>query len=80
VAAFSTADLNRINRAIASGALVVRYDDGRQVTYRSMDELLQARAAIERDLASDRSPVRKVAAHGKGVTPPLGDRGGWERA
>lgn len=77
---FSTADLDRIKRAIASGALVVRYDDGRQVTYRSMEELAQARAAIEKELGilSD-GPIRKVMAHSKGVEGSGGgDRGhGW---
>lgn len=73
---FSTADLDRIKRAIASGALVVRFDDGRQVTYRSMEELLQARAIIEAELAPA-GPVRKVMGHSKGVEGPGGDRNEW---
>lgn len=80
MAAFSTADLDRIKRAIASGALEVRYADGRQVKYRSMDELVQARAAIERELAADRAPLRKVMAHSKGTTPPLGSSDEWTRS
>jgi len=73
---FSQADLDRIRRAIASGALIVRYDDGRQVTYRSMEELLQARAVIEAEL-SPGGPLRKVMAHSKGVEAAGGERHGW---
>lgn len=67
MAAFSQADLDRIKRAQASGALVVRYGDGRQVTFRSMEELVQARAIIERELGISSSPTRKVMATSKGV-------------
>lgn len=77
---FSQADLDRIKRAIASGALVVRYDDGRQITYRSMEELAQARAAIEAELGlTPGGPVRKVMAPNKGIEGSGGgDRGsGW---
>lgn len=81
MAAFSQADLDRIKRAIASGAMVVRYDDGRQVTYRSMEELTQARAAIERELGIlPAGPIRKVAAHSKGVDAPTGGDHWWERS
>lgn len=78
MATFQTADLDRIKRAIASGALVVRYDDGRQVTFRSMEELLQAKAMIERELGGE-APLRKVMAHSKGIVGPIGDRHDWSR-
>jgi len=72
---FQTSDLARINRAIASGALVVRYGDGRQVTYRSLDELRGAKEMIERDLAgSAPAPARKVMSVSKGLEGVSDDR------
>jgi hypothetical protein len=44
--AFTSADLDAIDRAIASGVLKVRFADGRQVDYRGTDDLLRARALI----------------------------------
>jgi hypothetical protein len=44
--------LEAIEVAIASGELTVRFGD-RTVTYRSMDELLQARAVIKESLAAE---------------------------
>lgn len=48
--AFTSADIDAIDRAIASGELMVRFSD-RQVQYRSLDELLKARAAIQAEIA-----------------------------
>ncbi len=44
--------LDAIEASIASGELTVRFGD-RTVTYRSMDELLQARAVIKESLAAE---------------------------
>lgn len=44
--AFSTADLESIDAAIASGELTVSVQ-GRTVTYRSVDDLIKARRVIE---------------------------------
>ena len=44
--------IDAIEAAIASGELTVRFGD-RAVTYRSMDELLQARAVIRESLAAE---------------------------
>jgi hypothetical protein len=49
--AFTSSDLDAVDRAIASGELTVRSND-RMVTYRSMDELIAARAAISGALAA----------------------------
>ena len=49
--AFTQADLDTINKAIGNGALEVRFAD-RTVTYRSMEELLKAKANIEAELSS----------------------------
>ena len=44
--AFTSTDLDGIDAAIASGEMTVRTADGKQVTLRTMSELLQARQAI----------------------------------
>lgn len=49
--AFTPTDLAAIDAAIASGELSVEVS-GKRVTYRSMDDLLKARALIATDLAS----------------------------
>lgn len=56
---WTSADLVAIDAAIASAVLRVRYTD-REVTYRSMEELLLAKALIEGSLASaDGTRVRQ---------------------
>ena len=50
--AFTQADLDAVDRAIASGELTVRSADGKMVTLRTMAELLQARDAIKTDIAA----------------------------
>lgn len=44
------ADLDRLDSMIASGVLVTMYD-GKRIEYRSMSELIAARAATARRLA-----------------------------
>jgi hypothetical protein len=48
--AFTQQQLDAIDEAIASGELVVKYN-GKEITYRSMDELLKARNVISESLA-----------------------------
>jgi len=48
--AFTAADLQAIDDAIASGALIVEYRD-RRVEYRSIKELMQARTVIQNAVA-----------------------------
>ena len=55
--AFTPQDLAAIGSAIASGELTVRAN-GREVTYRSMDDLLKARSAIAVTLAAQSTPTR----------------------
>lgn len=50
--AWTQTQLEAIEAAIASGELTVHFGD-RTVTYRSMDDLLKARAVIKDALASD---------------------------
>jgi hypothetical protein len=50
--AWTQQQLEAIEAAIGSGELTVRFGD-RTVTYRSMEELLQARALIKETLAAE---------------------------
>lgn len=62
--AFTQSDIDAIDRAIASGELTVRHGD-RLTTYRSVQELLAARDAMQAELAqqagSRLSPRYRVA-------------------
>ena len=49
--AYSTADLQALDAAIASGELSVQVD-GRRVQYRSIDELLRARSHVEQQITA----------------------------
>jgi len=49
--AFTQADLDNVNSAIASGELSVEVS-GKRVTYRSLAELLQARSLIAGEVAA----------------------------
>lgn len=50
--AFTASDLATIDGAIASGALKVRFADGREVTYQDIAGLMRARSLIQSDIAS----------------------------
>ena len=63
--AYSTADLTAIRTAIARGERSVTFAD-RTVTYRSMEELLQAEARIGQALAS--APEARRSKQTFGVT------------
>jgi len=47
--AYTSTQLADLRAAIAEGVLTVRFSDGRQLTYRSLDEMLQ----LERKMASE---------------------------
>lgn len=57
--ALTQTDLDSINAAIASGELSIRSSDGKQVTYRSIDELMKARDAVLAEIAST-SPTPRL--------------------
>lgn len=59
MARFTAADLTAIDDAIKSGALSVRYQDGRQITYRSTDDLIRTRDLINNEVAVDAGARRK---------------------
>lgn len=60
--AFSTTDLDAINSAIASGELTVKID-GREITYRSMADLLKAKSTISSELAAAESGGRSGGSY-----------------
>ena len=66
------ANLDTINQAIGSPTLKVRFPDGREVTYRSTDDLRKAKAEIEEDIreltGGSGSRVR-LAQHRRGDGP-----------
>jgi hypothetical protein len=66
--AYTQADLDRIQRAIAKGELEVQYHD-RKVRYRSIAELREAQTEIVRSLDSERprSRIVRMRNAGKGV-------------
>ena len=57
--AFQADDIQAIDEAIAAGALTVKID-GREITYRSMNELFRAKRHIEKSIAK---------ANGKRASP-----------
>ena len=67
--AFTKEDLTSVERAIAKGERLVRYQD-RTVEYRDVDELLRARDEISRQLATatvTRPRVTRLYSKGKGI-------------
>ena len=45
--AFTQADIDTLDMAIKSGELRVHFADGREILYRSVDELMRARALMQ---------------------------------
>ena len=59
--AFTSEDLSTIETAIATGALRVKFADGREVTYQTGADLLRARDLIQSDVAvSSNAPSQRV--------------------
>ena len=68
--AFTQAQLNAIEEAIASGTTSVSYE-GKTVTYQDLDHLLRVRNIIMRSLGLINGSSTVFAAHDRGF-------GGWE--
>ena len=67
---WTTDDLTAISSAIASGALSVRYTDGRSVTYHSIGDMLRIRDLIRADLGlvgDDAGRTHRYGTHSKGL-------------
>lgn len=60
--AYTSADLAILERAVASGVMRVRYSDGKEVTYRSTDELLRAIAVVKAQIAQAAGSPRTMSA------------------
>lgn len=66
--AYSQKDVDRIDRAIATGQLEVEYAD-RKVRYRSVRELREAKSEIVKELEANapRSRIIRLRHGGKGL-------------
>lgn len=49
--AFTQSDRDEVAKAISTGALRVRFADGREVTYQNISDLIRALALIDAELA-----------------------------
>ena len=68
--AWTQADLDSIERSIASGARTVAWADGKRVTYRTLEDMFAVRDQIQRALdPAVAGARRKVMAHSKGLRP-----------
>ena len=64
---FTQEQLTALNQAIAAGTLKVKYTD-KEVTYRSLDEMIKLRNLIKADLGlTDRGPLRVHVNTRKGL-------------
>lgn len=59
---WSASDLTTIETAIASGTARVKFADGREVEYRSISDLLNARDAIKNSLSAQSGGVMATYA------------------
>lgn len=67
--AFTQAQLDALDEAIASGSKRVRYAD-KEVEYNSLDDMLRLRQLMNDELHPDtRKGNRKLASFNKGVYP-----------
>jgi hypothetical protein len=69
---FTTDDLTALNAAIASGELTVKHN-GREITYRSIDELMKAKRTVEAELAAAETGGRAGGSYHFKFTTLRGD-------
>lgn len=48
--AYTAQQLTELRSALAEGVLTVRFSDGRSLTYRSLDEMLQIEAKMAKEI------------------------------
>lgn len=66
--AWAQTDYDALNKAIAQGATSVRYGD-RQITYRSLAEMLQLRQQMAAELGLNSARIaRKFASYSSGLS------------
>jgi hypothetical protein len=65
---YTTDQYSQLSAAIAQGALTVKYAD-KEVTYRSLDDMLRIQRLMEKDLGIGQSkrPTRRYAQFTKGL-------------
>lgn len=59
--AFTTTDITTLKEALATGALRVRYADGREITYRSVAEVREILRMAEADAGASSGRQHSVA-------------------
>lgn len=64
--AWTSADLTAIESAISKGAMKVKYGD-KELTYRTLDEMLRVRDKIRKDLELTNSTQKIFPKFGKGL-------------
>jgi hypothetical protein len=62
--AWTQAQLDAINAAIAAGTKAVDYGD-RRIVYHSLDEMLKAKRVIEEDIAAQAGTGRSRVTYGR---------------
>lgn len=63
---FTQAQLDALDKAIAEGVLTVRYAD-KQVTYRSLEEMMRLRRIITNELGRTKSVIEIKPEFSKGL-------------
>lgn len=62
---WTQADLDELDKAIATGVTEVQYSD-RRVRYRSLNEMTRIRNMIARELGKTQKPRRTTPVHDRG--------------
>jgi hypothetical protein len=67
MSAFKEKQLESLEKAIADGALTVKYSD-KMITYRSLDEMIRIRDILRKDLGKiESASTRRKAEFSKGL-------------
>lgn len=61
--AYTEQDLATLDKAIATGAREVQYSDHRKVVFQNIDQMLQLRRFIERQIGLSEPPRAIIAEH-----------------
>lgn len=64
--AWTTADLDALDEAIATGATEVRFSDGRTVRYRDLSEMMRIRRLMVNELGLPTKPRRVYPVFDRG--------------
>lgn len=66
--AYTTLEYETLVKAIAQGALIVKYGD-KEITYRSLNEMQRIKKEMEAELGlnATKKPSRRFAQHSKGL-------------